>query len=141
MSRFQVAADGKTAHERLKGKAYRRELVDFAKRVLFMPVVLGGKMNKLDVKWQPGRFIGIKPRSNEALIMTERGVVKARSMRRLPRTDRWAHDDWEELKGLPWAWKPVKPRLPGISPIPVSDVPPPPTEDVRAETAKTVRHG
>ena len=70
LSRFQVSADGKTAHERLKGKAYRRQLVDFAGRVLFMPVVLGGKMNKLDVKSEPGRIIGIKPRSNEALIMT-----------------------------------------------------------------------
>ena len=39
LSRFQVAADGKTAHERLKGKAYRRELVDFAEKVRFMPVV------------------------------------------------------------------------------------------------------
>ena len=50
LSRFQVASDGKTAHERLKGKAYRRELVDFAERVLSMPVVLGGKVNKLDSK-------------------------------------------------------------------------------------------
>ena len=45
-----MASDGKTAHERLKGKAYRRELVDFAEKVLFMPVVLGGKMNKLESK-------------------------------------------------------------------------------------------
>ena len=71
--------------------------------------------------------------------MTERGVVKARSMRRLPRTDRWVTDDWEELKGLPWAWKPTKPRLPGISPIPVSDVPPPPPEDARAEERRPRR--
>ena len=79
LSRFQVAA-GKTAHERLKGKAYRRELVDFAERVLFMPLVLGGKMNKLDSKREPGRFIGVRPKSNEALIMTERRILKARTM-------------------------------------------------------------
>ena len=139
LSRFQVAADGKTAHERLKGKAYRREMVDFAERVVFMPVVLGGKMNKLESKWEPGRFIGVRPKSNEALVMTERGVLKARTMRRLPKIDRWVKDDWEELKGLPWAWKPAKPRLPGVSPIPVSDAPPPPAGDAREEEKRPRR--
>ena len=43
LSRFQVSKDGKTAYERLKGKAYRGELVDFGERVTFMPVVLGEK--------------------------------------------------------------------------------------------------
>ena len=63
LSRFQVSKDGKTAYERLKGKAYRGELVDFGERVTFMPVVLGSKMNKLEVKWEPGRFVGIRPSS------------------------------------------------------------------------------
>ena len=87
LSRFQVAADGKTAH-RLKGKAYRRELDDFAEKVRFMPVTHGGHMNKLESRWELGRFVGIRPKSNEALIMTERGVVRARTRRRLPKTDR-----------------------------------------------------
>ena len=132
LSRFQVAADGKTAHERLKGKSYRRPLVDFAEKVQFMPVIHGGHMNKLQTKWELGRFVGIRPKSNEALIMTERGIEKARSIRRLPPTDRWATDDWENLRGVPWAWKPEKPRLPGVSPIPVSDAPPPPAEAIEA---------
>ena len=50
LSRFQVAADGKTPYERIKGKSYRRELVDFGERVMFMPVSHGGKMNKLESK-------------------------------------------------------------------------------------------
>ena len=128
LSRFQVSSDGKTAYERLKGKAYRRPLVDFAERVLFMPIVHGGRLNKLDIKWEPGRFVGIRPRSDEALMMTERGIEKARSIRRLPATDRWGTDDWENLRGLPWAWKPERPRLPGTSPIPVSEAVPPPAD-------------
>ena len=89
LSRFQVAADGKTAHERLKGKSYRRELVEFGERVMFMPVSHGGKLNKLESKWDFGRFCGIRPRSNEALIMTSEGVRKGRTFRRLPEPDRW----------------------------------------------------
>ena len=41
LSRFQVAADGKTAHERIKGNSYRRELADYGERVIFMPVSHG----------------------------------------------------------------------------------------------------
>ena len=103
---------------------------------MFMPVILGGKMNKLESKWEPGRFVGIRPKSNEALIMTERGVMKARSMRRLPKIDRWVKDDWEELKGLPWAWKPTKTRLPGVSPIPVSEVLPHPAKAIESQESR-----
>ena len=81
--------------------------MDFAEPVTSMPVVHGGRMS-------------------EALIMTGGGIEKARTMRRLPVVDRWVKDDWEDLSGVPWAWKPVRARLPGASPIPVSDSPPPP---------------
>ena len=60
-------------------------------------------------------------------------------MRRLPPTDRWTTDDWENLRGVPWAWKPEKPRLPGVSPIPVSDAPPPPAEAIEAGPKKQRR--
>ena len=70
LSRFQLAADGKTAYERLKGKIYRGELVDYGEKVMFMPIVHGGKMKKLETKWSFGRFCGIRPRSNEMLIVT-----------------------------------------------------------------------
>ena len=66
LSRFQVAADGKAAHGRIKGKTYRRELVDYGERVMFMPTSHGGKMKKLESKRDLDRFCGIRPRSNEA---------------------------------------------------------------------------
>ena len=71
LSRFQVSKEGKTAYENLKGKAYRGELMDSAERVTFMPVVHGGRMNKLQSKWKPGRFIGIRLKSGEKLVMTK----------------------------------------------------------------------
>ena len=117
LSRFQVAADGKTPYERLKGKEYRRALVDFGERVMFMPTVQGTKMNKLESKWDFGRFVGIRPRSNEAFIMTSDGVQKARSFKRLPEPDRWTLEDWDELKGLPWLWKPFRTKMQGIVPF------------------------
>ena len=123
----------------MKGKAYRGELVDFAERATFMPVVHGGRLNKLQSKWEPGRFIGIRPKSGEKLVMTKEGDMKARTIRRLPVMDRWVSDDWEELVGVPWSWKPARPRLPGVSPMSVSDAPPPPPEDARDEPKKRRR--
>ena len=64
LSRFQVAADGKTAYERLKGKSYRGERFDYGEKIKFMPIVHGGKMKKLKGKLSFGRFCGIRPRSN-----------------------------------------------------------------------------
>ena len=123
LSRFQVAADGKITHERLKGKSYRRALVDFGERFMFMPTAHGGRLNKLEPKLDFGLFCGTRPRSDEASIMTLDGVKKARTFRRLPEPDRWITDDWEELKGLPWLWKPTRAKMPGSSPIPISDAP------------------
>ena len=52
------------------------------------------------------------------------GVKKARTFRRLPELgDRWLVEDWNELKGLPWLWKPSRVKMPGSSPIPISDAP------------------
>ena len=95
--------------------------MDFAERVTFMPVVHGGKLNNLESKWGPRQFAGIRPRSGEKFVMTKEGVAKARTILKLPVIDRWVSDDWGELQGVPWSWKPVRPRLPGIAPIPVSD--------------------
>ena len=80
---------------------------------MFMPTVQGSKMNKLESKRDFGWFCGIRPQSNEAFIMTSDGVKKARTFRRLPEPDRWIPEDWDELKGLPWLWKPVRTKMPG----------------------------
>ena len=74
-----MAADGKTAYEKLKGKSYRRELGDYGEKVMFMPIVHGGRVKKLETEMSFGRFCGIRPRSNEMLIMTTDGIKKARS--------------------------------------------------------------
>ena len=99
--------------------------MDFGQKVMYMPIVRG-KLNKLETKWSFGRFCGIRPRSNEKLIMTTEGIEKAKNVRRLPEPDRWTQEGWEDLRGLPWAYKPARQRVPGTVPIPISDAPLPP---------------
>ena len=80
-----MVRDGLTAYELHAGKPYRRQLVEFGKRVYFMPIRPGGaRQAKLDPKWQHGAFIGIRDRSDEMLIMTTSGVYKTRNVRRRP---------------------------------------------------------
>ena len=99
ISRYAVGADGKTAYERSRGKKYKRELVPFAERIHF--IVPGPKrhMNKLESKWSTGRFVGCVQRTNEMLVMTDRGVVKARSVKRMTEQERWKTDDWDQIVG------------------------------------------
>ena len=87
--RYQVDRDGRTAYELHAGKLYRRQLVEFGKRVHFMPIRPGGaRQAKLDLKWQDGAFVGIRDRSGEMLIMTPSGVHKTRNVRRRPESER-----------------------------------------------------
>ena len=60
---------------------------------------------------------------NRPIFNASVGVQKARTFRRLPEPDRWTLEDWDELKGLPWLWKPSRTKMPGSSPIPISDAP------------------
>ena len=113
--------------------------MDFGEKVMYMPIGHGCKLNKLKTKWSFGRFCGIRPRSNEKLIMTTEGIEKAKNVRRLPEPDRWTQDGWEDLRGLPWAYKPVRQRVPGTIPIPISDAPLPPQQEAPRAAAKPRR--
>ena len=103
MSRYQVGRDGRTAYELHAGKPYRRQLVEFGKRVHFMPIRPGGaRQAKLDPKWQDGALVGIRDRMDEMLIMTPSGVSKTRNVRRRPEFERWDFEFLTTPKGTPW---------------------------------------
>ena len=54
-------------------------------------------------KFQYGIFVGIQQKSNEVLVATEEGVVKARTLKRLPEEKRWCAESVLGIKGTPWA--------------------------------------
>ena len=132
ISRYAVGADGKTAYERSRGKKYKRELVPFAERIHF--IVPGPKrhMNKLESKWSTGRFVGCVQRTNEMLVMTDRGVVKARSVKRMTEQERWKTDDWDQIVGTPWEPKPAEEAAQALPMVAIAQgeagPPPPPLE-------------
>lgn len=117
ITRFAVSKDGKTAFERSRGKPYRRELLPFGERALFMPIKRGTHMNKMDSRWSTGRFVGCVPRTNEVLMMTKEGVERARTVRRMEPSERWNLADWDELRGVPWNLVPAPGHRGQVRPV------------------------
>ena len=102
INRFQVGTDGKTAHERLRGRKFRRYIAEFSEKVLYLKADSAGK-DKFSSRWETGFFFGIKEESGEVIIGTEEGVIKTRSFkRRGSDEERWSYEGLEKMKGSPW---------------------------------------
>ena len=72
VSLFEISSDGRTAHERTRGKKYRRELPIFGECVFYLPMDRArGRLNKLEAKWLSGVYLGLKLSTNELYIGTE----------------------------------------------------------------------
>jgi hypothetical protein len=99
MTKYQVGKDGKTAYERIKGKAYKKEMVEFGEVVHYRLGKRIGKMEKLEVRWGRGVFLGVIWRTGEALIGTSEEVVKASCVKRMSEESRWDGGRIEKIRG------------------------------------------
>ena len=89
ITRYRVGEDGKTAYQRLKGKAPSSKLEVLGERVLYLPLKTLVKKNKLEAKFKYGVLVGINPRTSESLVANAHGTFRARTIKRLPEGDRW----------------------------------------------------
>ena len=105
LNRYLVGKDGRTAHERSRGKTSKMLGFEFGERVHFRRVPLPGRLGKLDSLWQNAIFIGYKTQSGEYVVANDAGVYKTRTMKRMPEAERWAKDALENLKWTPWKLK------------------------------------
>ena len=109
---------GRTAHYRWKGRDFKREIAEFGERVFYLKLDSAGK-NKYDVRWNEGIFLGVMDESNEILVGTREGVVKAKDFKRMGTyANRWNKQEILEMKGAPWEPTPgrggdmeVRPRI------------------------------
>ena len=58
ISKYQVSEDGKSSHERLKGKPFSRHIVEFGEKVHCKRINKGQKEHKIESKWSEGYFLG-----------------------------------------------------------------------------------
>ena len=97
-----IYKDGHTAFRNITGKSFKRPVANFREKVLYMPLKTERlKMDKVEPKMKEGLWLCIRHRSDEAIIGTADGVVKARTMRRQPKDQRWDQALINNLRGTP----------------------------------------
>ena len=95
LSRFMVGRDGQTGYERRRGRKCSIAVLPFGESVWYREVrVTKEKKNKYDTEWKDGVWLGHTRRSNEAVIGTADGVVRAYSVKRRAEGERWDVDGW-----------------------------------------------
>ncbi len=107
LSKLEVKANGRTAYEMYKGRAYTGELAEFGQKVLFR---LPGKFRGGDLqpRWSTGIWLGKHWRSDEHIIASPSDIVRARSIRGLPDRESWSIGEIEAIKATPWNLKPTE---------------------------------
>ena len=143
VSRFLVGKDGLTAYERRRGRKCRIPVEAFGEKVWCKEIRPGKeRANKLESEWREGLWLGQSPRSNEAIIGTREGVVRAYAVKRMDEESRWDAKYLQEMKGTPQQPDPSRPGL--AIPIKVNidpphEEPPAPAEGPADECDRHIR--
>ena len=94
--------DGKTAYERQKGRKCKQEVLPFAEKVMYKKLKdSGARKQILESQWEEGLWLGHHSTSNEVLIGTRTGVVRAWAIRRKVEEERWDIALIKNMKGTP----------------------------------------
>eukprot|EP00959_Pyramimonas_sp_CCMP1952_P017403 369614-Pyramimonas_sp.AAC.1 len=69
--------DGKTAHERCRGRKLNKQIPEFGECVMYLKTPAHNGREKLEMRWESGVFLGINEKSQELIIGTPHGAIKA----------------------------------------------------------------
>ena len=87
---FRVIDGKMTPREAIGDKHVMRIMVEFRGNVLWLPETWeGGRIEKLEPKFEKGVWLGVCPRTDEAIIGTPAGVVRAGTVKRQAIEDAW----------------------------------------------------
>eukprot|EP00973_Karenia_brevis_P064143 8913014-Karenia_brevis.AAC.1 len=112
ISRFSVGRDGRTAYERRKGRKCPIPVVPFGELVWYKEIRRQKERdNKFSSEWMEGIWLGHSRSSNEILIGTDAGVVRAYAVKRMSEDKRWSAEAIKSMKGTPQQPDPTRPGL------------------------------
>ena len=105
-----MGKDGKTGYERRRGRKCKLHSVPIGEKVWYKQIRKNkNQEDKLQTEWFEGIWLGHNRSSNEILIGTPEGVVKAYGIRRMAEDERWDGEMVEKLQGTPQKPNPNKP--------------------------------
>ena len=101
LNRYLIGLDGKTARQRLRGRAFKAPIVEYAECIWYLNSKSVGK-DRMNTRWGSGIWLGIREESGETFVGTADGVIKTRSIRRKAGAERWNKELFNSIKGTPW---------------------------------------
>ena len=103
VNKFAIGEGGKTAHERARGRKFNKPLPEFGECVMFARTLPKNNYSKLEPQWESGVYLGINDSSQELIIGTSEGVIKAIEFRHKGSgEDKLDFEEMNRIKGLPW---------------------------------------
>ena len=103
LNKYQKGEDGRSAYQRLRGKPWTRDMVEFGEKVHFrMNQKAWPREYKLEARWGEGFWMGVKWRTGEQWIATTEGICKTSAIRRVGGHRRWDAEGLLKVKGVPW---------------------------------------
>lgn len=109
-----LGADGKTAHERLRGKKATVLGVDFGEGIVYRTKPCRQRLAKLECMWQHGIYLGHRAASGESIVGGPNGIVKSRTIKRKPEAERWDLTNEKHVSGVPWRISEDDPEQDGL---------------------------
>ena len=91
---FQVNGTGRTPYRSIRGTDYTGEVVPVGK--------CAWDETKLNMRWMRGVFVGKLARTDEFLLLTPKGAMKTRCVRRLEGDNAWDLQFFSLCVGSPW---------------------------------------
>lgn len=102
MTRYALNASGRTAIQEIRGTKSYRSIAKFGEKIFYMPLKLANRLpGKMDDRVQEGIFLGMRLKSDEIIVGTAKGAVKARTIKRLPEDQQWNRDFARKMQGTP----------------------------------------
>ena len=74
ISKFTLGIDGKTSHERCRGRKFDKVLPEFGECVMYLKTPQHKGREKLEPRWESGVYLGVHDRSQELIIGTPDGA-------------------------------------------------------------------
>ena len=100
LTRYSVNGSGRTPVQEIRGSKSIRPIAKFGEKILYMPMKLTTRpVTKLEDRYKDRVFLGMRLRSDEIVVGTSEGVIKARSIRRRTVDEQWSAETVGEIKG------------------------------------------
>ena len=102
LTRFVIRGDGKKSYEKNGGRTRDNlPMATFGELVCYFPLKTNKRNRSKLKRLREGIWLGMRLRTNEALIGTPGGVVKTKTIRILPEDEKWSGASILDVKGTP----------------------------------------